>query len=38
MPRNEKFSEDYMKFMKDQLSRGYAKESTTVAKEEKCWY
>lgn len=30
--------EDCMKFMKDQLSRGYAKESTTVAKEEKCWY
>ena len=27
-----------MTFMKDLLSRGYAKEPKTVAKEGKCWY
>ena len=38
MSRNEKFREDYMKFMKDLLSKGYGKESTTFSKEGKGWY
>ena len=38
MSSNEKFREEYMTFMKDLLSKEYAKESTTVAKEGKSWY
>ena len=38
MPRNHQFRNDYMKFMKELMSKGYATESTVVAENGKCWY
>ena len=38
MARNDKFKDDYIKFMKELTSKGYAKESSTVAESGRCWY
>ena len=38
MLRNHQFRNDYMKFMKELMSKGYATESTAVAEYGKCWY
>ena len=38
MSRNHQFKNDYMKFMKELMSKGYATESTAAAENGKCWY
>ena len=38
MARNNKFKDDYIKFMKELTSKGYAKESSKVAESGHCWY
>ena len=38
MARNNKFKDDYIKFMKELASKGYAKESSKVAESGFCWY
>ena len=38
MSRNHQFKNDYMNFMKELISKGYATESTAAAKNGKCWY
>ena len=38
MARNNKFKDDYIKFMKELKSKEYAKESSKVAESVHCWY
>ena len=38
MARNNKFKDDYIEFMKELTSKGYAKESSKVAESGHCWY
>ena len=38
MARNNKFKDDYIEFMKELTSKGYAKESSKVAESGLCWY
>ena len=38
MARDNKFKDDYIKFMKELTSKGYAKESSKVAQSGHCWY
>ena len=38
MARNNKFKDDYIKFMKELKSKEYAKESSKVAEPGHCWY
>ena len=38
MSRNHQFKNDYMNFMKELMSKGYATESTAAAENGKCWY
>ena len=38
MARDKKYKDDYMKFMKDLISRGYAIETSTEPKSGKFWY
>ena len=38
MARNNKFKDDYIEFMKELTSKGYAKESSKVAESDYCWY
>ena len=38
MARNNKFKDDYVKFMKELTSKGYAKELSKVAESGHCWY
>ena len=38
MARNNKFKDDYIRFIKELTSKGYAKESSKVAESGHCWY
>ena len=38
MSMNHQFKNDYMKFIKELMSKGYGTESTAAAENEKCWY
>ena len=38
MSSNHQFKNDYMKFMKELISKGYATESAGTAENKKCWY
>ena len=38
MSRNHHLKNDYMKFMKELMSKGCAAESTVTAENGKCWY
>ena len=38
MSRNHQFKNDYMNFMKELMSKGYATESIAAAENGKCWY
>ena len=38
MSRNHQFKNDYIKFKKKLMSKGYTTESTAAAENGKCWY